>query len=405
MSTKITGNIFEPLREISRITSPSHLEMKLVTEYPGYHLPDGTSKTGARSVAVISHFPAAVVDLDKTISFEWYNTNTDTSTDGLVVSSEGSFVGNISDALSKLATGSYSAFIIGKLLSANTTKLSVASFGDFSVTIAVKNNWVKWSDIGNLDFTINKSNVAGDRPLDWYGSVYAVKKLGDKVIAYGENGVSALVPIEKTYGLNTIYNIGVESKGAVAGSDRIHFFIDNTGQLFSLSEELKILGYSEFFSAMSGIVLSWDGENNVLYICDGDYGYVYSPIDKSLGTCSPLITGVSSQYGILYASASGTIVTPAFEICTDIFDFGTHRNKTIFELEFGTNVTGTLQAAIDYRNNFKSAFTQTAWKDVATKGNVFITALGREFRIRAKMTSYEYIEMDYITVNGIVHAH
>jgi hypothetical protein len=156
---------------------------------------------------------------------------------------------------------------------------------------------------------------------------------------------------------------------------------------------------------MTNVVLSWDSENNVLYICDGTYGYIYSPADESLGTCSPLITGVNSQSGIFYAAASGTIVTPVFEICTDIFDFGTHRNKTIFELGFGTNVTGTLQAAIDYRNNFKSAFTQTSWKDVSARGAVFITALGREFRIKAKMTSYEYIEMDYITVNGIVHAH
>ena len=36
---------------------------------------------------------------------------------------------------------------------------------------AVKANWVKWSDIGYLDFTVGKDNVAGERPLDWNGFV------------------------------------------------------------------------------------------------------------------------------------------------------------------------------------------------------------------------------------------
>ena len=33
-----------------------------------------------------------------------------------------------------------------------------------------KRNWVKWSDIGHLDFTIWKDNVAGERPMDLDGS-------------------------------------------------------------------------------------------------------------------------------------------------------------------------------------------------------------------------------------------
>jgi len=397
-SRLLPGNI---IRKVGAKTPPVSIpKSKLLAPDSSGLITDGTSRLGLRSVAVLSRFPANPVDHDAAIGITWF----DDDTDGLAVGSYGVFSPILSESTSGVSLGSYGVFIEAVGYTGNTSVVRVGSYSKAYV-LPIKNNWVKWSDIGNLDFTINKSNVAGERPLDWEGQIYAIKKLGDKVIAYGENGVSILAPIERTYGLNTIYKIGIKSKNAIAGSDRVHFFIDNTGQLFSLGEELKLLDYSEFLSAMANVVLSWDSENNVLYICDGTYGYVYSPADESLGTCSPLITGVSSQYGILYAAASGTIVTPVFEICTDIFDFGTHRNKTIFELEFGTNVTGTLQAAIDYRNNFKSAFTQTSWKDVSTRGNVFITALGREFRIKAKMTSYEYIEMDYITVNGIVHAH
>jgi len=107
----------------------------------------------------------------------------------------------------------------------------------------------------------------------------------------------------------------------------------------------------------------------------------------------------------MYVVAPEAIEIPGFEICTDIYDMGTRKNKTIFEIEIGTNITGTLQVSIDYRNDFRAAFSQTDWKDVSKRGNCFLTALGREFRIRAKIENYEYFEVDYIIAKGIVHAH
>jgi len=282
---------------------------------------------------------------------------------------------------------------------------------------AVKKNWVKWSNIGSLDFTVWKDNIAGERPLDWKGLIYAVKKLGNKVIAYGENGVSVLIPAGNTYGLYTVHRIGLKGKQAVAGNKHVQFFVDTSGYLFFLGESSmksalfeasmypKKLDYSEFLSGMADIVLSWDEENNLLYICDGATGYVYSLENNSLGAGPTNITGIGSQGSSLYVVAPTGIVTPSFEICTDIYDYGTHKYKTIHELEFGTNVTGTLQARIDYRSDITIDFSQTDWKDVSSKGNVFITALGREFRYRIKITEYEYLELDYITARGIIHDH
>lgn len=282
---------------------------------------------------------------------------------------------------------------------------------------SVKLNWVKWSNIGHLNFTVWKDNIAGERPLDWKGAVYSLKKLGNKVVAYGENGVSVLIPLGNTYGLNTIHRIGLKGRQAVSGNKSIHFFVDTKGRLFSLSETPmksnvfeassypQKLDYSEYLSDMSDLVLSWDEENSLLYICDGEKGYVYNPENYSLGAGPAAITGIGSQGGILYIASSTLISTPAFEIGTDIYDFGTKKYKTIHEIEFGTNVSGVLQAAIEYRSDFTEDFKQTEWKDVMKKGNVFLTALGREFRFKAKVTAYEYIELDYINIKGIVHDH
>ena len=282
---------------------------------------------------------------------------------------------------------------------------------------SLKLNWVKWSNIGHLNFTVWKDNIAGERPLDWKGAVYSLKKLGNKVVAYGENGVSFLVPVGNTYGLNTVHRVGLKGRQAVSGNNSIQFFVDTKGRLFSLGEiPMKSnvfeassypqkLDYSEYLSDMSDLVLSWDEENRLLYICDGEKGYVYNPENYSLGAGPATITGVGSQGGILYIASPTLISTPAFEIGTDIYDFGTTKYKTIHEIEFGTNVSGVLQAAIEYRSDFTGDFKQTEWKDVMKKGNVFLTALGREFRFKAKITDYEYIELDYINIKGIIHDH
>jgi len=271
---------------------------------------------------------------------------------------------------------------------------------------SVKENWIKWSEIGSLDFTIGQGNVAGERPLDWKGLVYAVKKLNNKVVVYGENGISLLVPAGAVFGLNTIYRIGLKGKHAVTGDETKHFFVDSFGKLWKLSDGMQMLDYSEYLSEMtSNIVLTYDKFNNLVYICDGSVGYVYDVVTGSLGKCSPNITGIDYQSGIQYVTASSTIVTDPFEICTDIYDLGVRAGKTIFSLEFGVDLTNDLYAAIDYRRNKAGSFTQTPWYTVSSIGRVFITAYGREFRIRVKTAEYEYFELDYIKVNGVADAY
>jgi len=222
----------------------------------------------------------------------------------------------------------------------------VAVFSPVIILERAKTNWFKWSDIGSLDFTIDKTNVAGERPLDWKGWVYSIRKLGGKVVAYGENGVSVLTPAQKYYGLQTIYRVGLKGKGAVSGDDSVHYFVDNLGQLWRFSEGLEKLDYSEYLSGMlENLVLSWDTANKLLYICDGSQGYIFSQDSGSLGAGPVNVTGIDSQGGILYVAAPATIATPTLELCTDIYDFGSRRGKNIYSLEFGTDLTETLKAA------------------------------------------------------------
>jgi hypothetical protein len=296
-----------------------------------------------------------------------------------------------------------SIFVPGILIDASPISIE-ASFKDADiVTEVTRKNWIKWSGIGNIDFTIGRDNVAGERPLDWPGWIYDLRKLGNKVIAYGENGVSILTPSDKYYGLETIYRIGLHSPQAVTGTDAVHYFIDRKGQLWKLEKTLELLDYSEFFSTLGDLIMSYDVENDLIYICDGTSGYIYSPKSRSLGSGPVNVTGIGTKDGALYVASAGTILTPTFELCTDIYDMGTRRFKTIQSIDVGTDLTETMEASIDYRVSNRVAFSSLNWTPVSLEGVAPLYCYGLEFRFRLRVQTYEYFELDYFKINGLIH--
>lgn len=267
-----------------------------------------------------------------------------------------------------------------------------------------KKNWVKWSNIGSIDFTVWKDNIAGERPVDWRGWLYAVKKLGNKIVAYGQNGVALLAPINNFWGLNTVSRIGLKAPGAVCGDTFTHFYVDISGRLCKLDEQIEILGYDEYLDSMApSIVMSYDELNKMIYICDGEIGYVYSIRDKSFGRGPSNVTSIGTLNGDLYIGAPSTITIDPFEICTDIYDMGNRRNKTITSIEVGTDVVQAMYGAIDYRLDKAEAFATTPWVRVNPNGITNLPCFGLEFRFRLKTLVYEQFDVDYIRVNGVQH--
>ena len=268
----------------------------------------------------------------------------------------------------------------------------------------LKSNWIKWSNIGYMDFTIGKKNVSGERPMDWSGWTYGILKLDNRPVVYGKNGVSIIPPHGQHFGLQTIYRIGLKNKQSLDGDDSIHFFIDNKDQLFQhTGEGLKLLDYSEYLSSMGDTKLSYDKETGFVYICDGTYGFVYSSRDGSMGKGPINITGLGSKDGTLYVTAPATISTPDFEVWTDIYDMGTGRGKSIQSIEVRTDVEGALYASVDYRRDKSADFLQTDWYELDERGMAYITVYGEEFRFGVKNNTYEWFTIDEIIVRGEVH--
>ena len=295
------------------------------------------------------------------------------------------------------------SILIGTVIDAGPIEVTVTiAEADFVLTPLC--NLVRWSKIGELNFTVDQSNLANQRPMDWKGCIYNIMKLVDRAVAYGANGVTYLKPSGVHYGMQTIHRIGVKNKNAVAGNDFIHFFVDKQNRLYELTlEGLNKRDYSEFISRMGSPVLSLDEEKKMVYICDGTYGYVYSIETESFGEGPIDVTGFGVRDNVPYIVSSGDAETPKFEILTDIFDMGTRKSKTIYSLELGTDLTEYLETRIEYRVDNDKDFQRGPWKPVNRDGFSFNRCFGVEFRFRVRAALYEYLELDYLKINGVLN--
>ena len=335
------------------------------------------------------------VNPDMAISFDWW----ESLEDSLYSSSGGNFLEYIEDAKSSLGVSTSGIFVDVIFIPLDPSRLYIDSYAEISIDV-VKTNWVKWSDIGSLNFDFSLSNIVGARPMEWAGLVYKIIKLKKQVVVYGENGVSLLYPHDVSFGLSNILPHGLKGRNAVAGNDSIHFFIDSLGQLFTLSDKLERLGYEEYLSELADPILSFDDTNNILYICDGILGFVYSPEMHSLGSGPINVTGIKYQDGQVYTASSSIISIPSFEMWTDIIDFSTRHGKTIHMLEVSTDLSGSLLVSIESRMDRSQNFIRLPWIETDPAGVAQYLCHGKEFRIGVRINSYQYLEIDYINIEG-----
>lgn len=348
---------------------------------------------------VPSYSPPALRDETKD---QWFNCGPIEITFGVLGEQKNHWIncGPIEITFSVLGDDMFSTFNIDSGAIPITITLHHADF----LVDGTYENWVKWSHVGYLNFVIDESNVAGERPTDWRGWVYDILKLKDRVVVYGENGVSLFIPSGTSYGMDTIHRLGLLGKDAVCGTDKKHFFVNILGELHKLAVgEFKKLDYKEYLSVMTDPVLTYDKEKDLVYICDDTYGYVYCDQTGSFGQGPINVTGIGARDGTLMVVAPTTIAVPTLEICTDVYDLGTRKPKTLHWLELGTDLTEHLEASVDYRVGNRDTFKQIGWHLVNPSGMAFPKCYGVEFRFRIRSFIYEYLELDYIKIGGGIH--
>lgn len=252
-------------------------------------------------------------------------------------------------------------------------------------------NWVAWSKIGEIDFTPGPKNTAGFRPMAWPGRVFNVKQLGQHVMVYGDQGVSYLLPVESpapTFGLREMEVSGVAGRLAVCGNEAVHYFVDDQGELWRLSEnhELTWLGFAEIIRPLlaQGLVLSFNRQAQEVIISGPSVHYTYSHRAKTLA--GPAAGGVS---GVAYKAGQLVIVGPAAPdlegakalLVTAPLDL---QKRSITSLEWveviGAGISG-LEVAVDFRYSQDGAWTRTAWRPASLEGVARAGISGTEYRV------------------------
>jgi len=291
-------------------------------------------------------------------------------------------------------------------------------------------NWVWWSSLGGGDlfwlFSLNMMkygwwnnttatgyddnhtligklmvrNEFGMAPMPWQGIVQHLRPFADSVIVYGgstaihDGGVCALVPDGKKMGVHPLKNwgtqVGIADRGAVAGDESIHLFLDEHGELNLLKPNLEVerLGYREFFQDMLGgePVISFDQYEREFYIGDGTDAYLFNRHGLAKAPWVP--TTVSYAQGHIVGIYFDATDPDGIEIVTQPFDasaVGGTRGQP-FEV-LAVNVVGTdthstgWQIAVDYRLDKALAFTRSDAATLEPNGRAVVNIPGVECRL------------------------
>jgi len=271
--------------------------------------------------------------------------------------------------------------------------------GDIFIEYA-KSNWVKWSKIGHFDFTIDKSNLAGEMPIGWKGDIYRIGQLGSAILVYGSGGISKLNPVDNVFGKVRILSKGIKSKGSVLLLPSYHLAIDKTGCLWRIGEKIERLGYEEYLNLLTNPILHYDEVEDLVYICDGIRGYVFNSDENSLGEGPINLTGIGYHEGNPYFMASDSLTPLGFQVGIDTIDMGNRNFKTIHEVEIGIDSTSTFQLGISFKNGISPTFIGPIWFNVTPEGRCFPNCWGKDHRFYIKTSSPDQFSISYIKVEG-----
>lgn len=251
-------------------------------------------------------------------------------------------------------------------------------------------NWVSWSEIGSATFTNSRTNVAGNRPLHMEGKVYNVKRLGEWVICYGENGilggrgVKAPVP---GFAWKELANIGIV-QNALTGDLNTHFCVcaDGSLRMISIQQDgapgVQDLDYTEFFSQFIDETLvtnSWNSKDNEGYICTEDAGFVIS--QYGVGQLGKRYTSASYIDGELVGIFMPWEDDKARIISHDInFKQQAVKQTKLLALEFNTSEDDIVEGKIGYRFKKAGEFSYTPFARVNPEGWMILPVSANSFR-------------------------
>lgn len=199
-----------------------------------------------------------------------------------------------------------------------------------------------------------ESGAIGMMPLRQGRAVLVTKMLGERLIAYGEHGVSELSKDGMIYREVRFTPCGIQGRGNVAGSDDEHVFVGDDGELWRFlanEERPHRLGYKEFLADLDleTTQVSYDPTEREYWITDGSTCYVKTP--QGLG--GPMsyhpTSMVRHKLGLVAAwtdDADGAVKPVSFR--TVPLDIGERATKHVTNVQLASAGISAMTAKVGY---------------------------------------------------------
>ncbi len=267
-------------------------------------------------------------------------------------------------------------------------------------------NFVFWSGIGGGDFplwfsypvaygqlglgpskeaflTKLRANQLGWAPLPYNGTIQVMKPLGNHIIAYGTEGITAIKPDGAVVGFKEVSMMGVAGRGSVGGDSEGHIFIDQGGTLWSLGVNLSLdrLGYQEYlgtFPVTSTVITSRESPREFTLSSPDDS---FQLTDQGLGKATKSITSSFYLAGEQIAMSSSNTTSPLMSIQSGSFRNTRQAIKMIHDVQ--VDYVGITDLTVSVLTKFtpNGAYQTIGPRIVNDAGVATFTTAGLEFKI------------------------
>ena len=269
----------------------------------------------------------------------------------------------------------------------------------------------------------------GILPLDATGDVLALKSMGNRLIAYGRHGVSAVIPVEyKSLGLTNVVGFqeqpvkgvnGIAGRGGVGGDDGEHIWIGNDGDLWRVgSDGADRLGYKEFVDGLvvADGIIGLDRQERDFWISDGITCYVRSrtglggplsilpssvvrsPYSTALVGTAPEVDFSAPEPGGVPPDLDST--DPDIVLARTVpFDFGQRTQKHVTALQIGVEGMRDVRGTVHYRFDTVTAYRRKIQRKTSKEGLCRIDANALDLKVEVLgVAPTQAARIDYVDV-------
>jgi len=251
----------------------------------------------------------------------------------------------------------------------------------------------------------------------WCGAIRHLKQLGNDLICYGKDGICRLVRGESGYTevaievvdesnmVQTLNHVGVPNNTSVCGSESMHYFVSNRGDLYVINgNSATRLDYSEYLETLTltQVVASYDPIRSVSFFADSSDCFAYTGygLGQSAAVRPTSLVRLDSDDTLLGCAEVASDPQQAVLEWTMI----SRPDRKTFEVssmdvQCQEADASSWTAQAQWRLRSSDEFRRQTAVDVDDRGRAFVKRTGADFKPRLVAPNYKEVDCQGLMVN------